>query len=489
MQHSNPVNTKLDISEDSYNRHMASASSLGNYFMFRKCYLRIMSRDAALVIQDVINKMGYLMRKGKLRSDRWVPMTVEKLEKSLAMKKDCQHRVLLELKGVEGKCTGRLPFIEVTKFGRPTKRYVRVNFANLNKALDEAFSQIPEDKQTSRSQDNCEIGSSGNPDDMSFGSSGNPDDAIEENKMLRNNNKFSGTLSASPRGIDGNQKARLPNVDPSSQDKESTSPNPVIIHTEHKYRNQIPTLASTTDPAKIIANALWATLTSKNRLPINAKPKTWVQVIRKSLLSHVDLQTALAALAWYDKHVGGKYIPDIRSARTLVDKWEALQSAIQRERQSTDASTNTNTLMEVKLTKPIRRVLKQLDHLHWPKGSRGQIPAAVADTMTAFSAFRKANSELAASEGHRKYDLRDFAQWLMNEWSDDPEEFAAWWLEELNERVSDWPAWSGIVKGLSIDDKQFHKWLSDQVEEYGEDSRFTQRYLKEIRNGLDRRKD
>lgn len=500
MQQANPVNKKIEISEDSYNRHMSAASSLGNYFIFRKCYLKIMSRDAALVLQEVMNKMGYLVRKGKLRSDRWVPFSAAKLEQALIMKRDCQQRILLELKGKGGKRTGELPFIEVTKLGRPPRRHIRINFVNLNRALDEAHSKIPDSPVSSNGAVNgissCTRGHVNNPKSCTGGHV----DPIIYNERLRKDKSLSETRSASPTVMDENQIEDLPHVDLEDEVSTSpdsnhintehkykgegcTSPDLAIPNTEHKYKNQIPTSEPTNDPAKLIANALWATLTRKNLLPINAKPKTWVQVIRKSLLPHVSLDTALAALAWYADHVGGKYIPDIRSARTLIDKWEALQSAIQRERQSTDPSKNADTLIEVKLTKPVKRVLKQLDHLHWPKGSRGQIPAVVASTMSAFTAFRKANSDLASRPG--KYDLRNFAQWLIDEWSDDPEEFTVWWLEELNERVSNWSSWSGIVKGFSIDDKHFYKWLSDQVEEYGEDSRFAQRYLAEIKkNGL-----
>ncbi len=126
------------ISEEEYRRHVAMASGTGNYFTFRECYLDIMSPLAALVLQKLVNKYSYLLRKGKLRKDERITCTVAYLEDKLRLKADCQQRVLKELAGCDtsGKLHEDRAFFTLSKAGVPPRRMVYIDFLKLNRALD-----------------------------------------------------------------------------------------------------------------------------------------------------------------------------------------------------------------------------------------------------------------------------------------------------------------------------------------------------------------
>lgn len=127
------------ITEEEYQRHVAMAAGTGNYFIFRDCYLDIMSRDAALVLQKLINKHSHLLKKGKLRKDGRITCTVAYLEDKLRMKQDCQKRVLNELAGydTQGNFHEDRAFITLSRAGIPPRRMVLLDFLKLNRSLDE----------------------------------------------------------------------------------------------------------------------------------------------------------------------------------------------------------------------------------------------------------------------------------------------------------------------------------------------------------------
>lgn len=133
------------VSELEFNQHLALASSTENYFTFRECYLEIMSRDAALLLQKMINYQSYLIKRKKLTEDGFFPFTSRQAEKSLKMSPEIQRRVLLELQGktVESKNSKRkilikeeMAFIKVRKGGGPpAKRFVKINYIKLSRAI------------------------------------------------------------------------------------------------------------------------------------------------------------------------------------------------------------------------------------------------------------------------------------------------------------------------------------------------------------------
>lgn len=278
------------VSLEEYSRHIAAASATGNYFMFRESYIHIMSHDAALVIQKMINKFSYLAERNRLQKGGWFTFTVAQLEKHLLFKKDAQARILRELEGynTKGEFDEDRQFIEVSRKGVPPKRIVRINHLRLHRAL---FKLV--DSQ-----------SSGNPDDRDSQTIDNRDSQTIHTSKEKTRKEHS------PRSHDRDRA----NSDFGLDDKVETK-------------------------ADIIAKQLLALLTKHRRVMRKPKLKQWSKEI-VTLLKAFRPAKVIKALKWYDENINEKFTPKLYSAKSFCDDFPRLLDAMSR---SDRADTSDDT--------------------------------------------------------------------------------------------------------------------------------------------------
>jgi hypothetical protein len=107
-----------------YDEHIARRADGGNYFLFFRDYLALMSGDAAILLQSLQNL-------GRFRSqDGWVTCTRDFLAAQLHMARRTQDRCFKELRA--------LGFILTRTTGIPPKRQVMVLNLRVERALDAA---------------------------------------------------------------------------------------------------------------------------------------------------------------------------------------------------------------------------------------------------------------------------------------------------------------------------------------------------------------
>lgn len=159
MSESNDISTNPVPTEEDFVRYLRRNKDSGNWFPFSRDYLKIMSHDAAILIQHILNLWGIVpknSRRKALREQGWVQFSEEKAEKVLCYSPDAQSRILDELQGKvkkKGKQTVYLPekvFIEMKRFGCPPRRYVRVNIQMIEQAIDRVDGGGGEDSGNSK---------------------------------------------------------------------------------------------------------------------------------------------------------------------------------------------------------------------------------------------------------------------------------------------------------------------------------------------------
>lgn len=106
-------------------RHFERILSSGNWFLFPRDFLRIMSVEQAVLLAHLINFSNLL--KASLLKDGWFYCTAKKLHHDLGMSPKTQSRVL--------RLLANSAFIELVKKGLPAKRHIRINFIALETRL------------------------------------------------------------------------------------------------------------------------------------------------------------------------------------------------------------------------------------------------------------------------------------------------------------------------------------------------------------------
>jgi hypothetical protein len=81
----------------------------------------------------------------------------------------------------------------------------------------------------------------------------------------------------------------------------------------------------------------------KNIKHTSQQLNTWTNDIRRLVENNeIDPKRIKKALNWYDKNIGGEYIPVIESGSSLRNKFIKLENAIERSRNKPSKSTNTS---------------------------------------------------------------------------------------------------------------------------------------------------
>lgn len=188
-------------------------------------------------------------------------------------------------------------------------------------------------------------------------------------------------------------------------------------------------------------------------------PKAWANEFR--LLRHElndDTTRVEKALTFYEAHAGKEYIPVIDSAASFRKKFLALEAA--RKRHAKDNPDLT-------ISPLAKKIVGQIEHLKWPKGSLAKLEWAVQMSLNNFGAIYTGLEKFKdATESNR---LKGVAKNALDYLSVPTVGFMQRWWREVFGNVSDWNEWSGDLKPfvLSLSSKRFTQMAREWTERWG----------------------
>lgn len=298
---SDKTNQQKYVSEKEYRHHIAAVGHIGNYFMFRECYLEVMSRDAALVLQKFTNRYAFLLKKRKLHKSEWFVFPVKNLEESLKMDRNCQTRVLAQLTSKK--------FIKVSKKGVPPKRIIWIDFLVINRVIEEAMKlkdgieQEPEEM----------TGKTNKPLIVNMcHSTGNPVDRATRNPVDPYLNDT--------------------NVSEEEQNK----------HSRRRCRDGAKGLIDDTeeiDHAAIWANRLHSELYKRDRIRRVANMSKWRKEFA-NLMKDYTIEEIDQTLTWYIPHIGNRYVVHAYSAKTFCNEFDRIRDNKRQEEEASHEEMN-----------------------------------------------------------------------------------------------------------------------------------------------------
>lgn len=401
------------ITTDELERYLRRRCATGGYFIFVKAYLKVMSRDAALLVQLLIN-----LAANAGDAEGWALCTLEFLKGEMGLERDAQHRVINELKA--------LGFLEVERRGMPAYRYVRPNIVAIERAIDALEPPVSEVLRNPEDPGAVVREST----DSESGGSRTTSKTSKNLQVKTTNTPASAPAGASP-------AVRVGEATPSRQ------PSKGAVQTQ-----EVPPPSKATEQDRKRACRLHDMLVKHRKLFSTPSIPKWADEfrrLREQLGAGQDRVDPL--LDWYEQHLPDRYTPQAYSARTFRDKFAQLEAAAERCR--CKASPCKPEAPPPELDKAGQRVLAELLELHWPKGSAAQVPHVVAASLAAYRDFLR---RLKEAELPRK--LSDFRGYLLDTLSD-PATFVSGYLERECARYARWEDWSGTVQPLSPTARRF----------------------------------
>lgn len=213
----------------------------------------------------------------------------------------------------------------------------------------------------------------------------------------------------------------------------------------------------------IRATALASAVRTARRVMRPFRTHDWaVHYSKLRTADRIDDQRIQEVHEFYIKHVGEPFIPQAYSAKGFREKFPAIESAMLRHRER-----NPEPLS---LTDDGKKVVKSLQHLHWPKGSADKLPQAVEQSLlnyqavlAKYSAFIKANREPKGVVAKGAVILIKSLPLLH------PADFTTDWFQRVFKKVHGWEGWGGGFKGFvfSGDHKDFEAMIRGKARSEG----------------------
>lgn len=298
------VTPRYTADETLYMKYIRRRSAAGNWFIFFRDYLDVMSRDEALVIQCISNA-GQRKPKNKYRQkmlkNGYVLCTVSYLRKMLRMESGVQKRTLLRLKD-KG-------FINVRQCGMPAKRFVSIDVLAIEKAIDEAEEQTLSD--SARGAKN-----------------GRPKGGQKRTTLGRLETAPLGGLETAPNKYKVDKNERKSNCRPLRADGETPGFSHLLDgHSTNGNGKQEP-------PSKAMRFAvrLKDMLDAKRRLMRRPDLRKWAASIEE-LLKVRSSKEVRAVLDWLEGNLMDAYTPKVCSAESLFKKFADLERAMETKKQ------------------------------------------------------------------------------------------------------------------------------------------------------------
>jgi hypothetical protein len=439
--HNHPTDSNSDRQHNSgnkptindYQRWLERRSDTGNFFIFFRDHLSIMSTESAIVFQSLVN-----LGRNKDR-DGWILCTSAYLESQLFMTKRVIDRVMRELKEKN--------FIEVEVRGFERLRHIRLNLSHLERCLDEVQAErLPKHQ-------NVPLHSTETYHNKSIPT----EYSNKSNKHCRRTN----SAATPPRGdADGEEGTTTFPIQVPGQDK-SRPP--------RRSRGPLFGIETPSPSACGYAARLAELVIKAGKRHRRSSQRDWERAFTKAEQTY-SASTVETVFNWYAKHFGERFVPEIESGKTFYTRFEAIQKAIKRDERDNP---------QVTVSPQAAKLAKRFDNWGWPKGSETQLPTVVQVSIDRIEELvTKLNGVYSVRQSPVENRLvleviRQTADvnWLLTEW-----------FRDVHRRVANWAAWSGDLMPFAFDfnSKQFRAMAQDWSRKKCGDPTVWDKILKEI---------
>lgn len=384
------------------------STDAGNWFIFKRHWLLVMSPAAAILAQYLLSRGAY-----KCRDGGWIPATQDFLRSGIGYSKKTQETALLELK--------RRGYIELAKLGLPATRHVRVNPHVIDRDVDASLNSDNSggDKSTRNRVDWTTRNRVVNKTDAST--------KHQSNKHCRSTDS-----PASPAASD-------------LGDGVGSNPMVPLLDVPNRKRDKYHPAQKDFDAARRLHEAIVSRTNVRRRWSEVKWAKEFARLRNEVGDSRLD-----PALDWYCNNIKKAYTPEIYCGKTFRDKLPRIEAAMLR-----DAKRNPFVYQVV--TPEANKAARRLAVLGWPAGTDTQLPAFVQHTAESMLEFRRKLISYTNTVGVfgdklsvALYAADKLAGGVVYDRAED-------WGRETHRRVSRWPNFPGTLAVCvwSPDGKEF----------------------------------
>ncbi len=426
------------MSESNLSRATITQMILGmGYVVIRYDFLKIITIQEAAVLEFIIQRSRYLDSEENYNG--WIPCANKPILKKLAMSQRTLERVFSSLK--------EKGFLQIKFKGFPKKRFIRVQ-------LEYLWERVQNPQNEGISSPEC------------------------------------GESVPSPAKLAG---------------KPPSPANLAGRYNTHSSYYKKTTLSSKGFPEQKIQNLLGETVESKtstvdthladtlHNIVINVHKvrQRWVRskwakefsILRKE----VDAERITKALDWYKDNAKKEYVPICLSAKAFRQKFPKIEAAMTR--------VVKTKWSNVTVSQTAKDIARELRHLHWPKGSKEQLPAVIQvslDNLNTFNSRRNSNPLLEWKPKKLKINGRvisgstpplvSFAKQMVNLSSMKGQAFIKNWMQSVYDQIHSWDSWSGNLMSFAFSEtsSKFHDLGRELATKYCGDPERWDAYIKEI---------
>ncbi|MDE2095774.1 MAG: hypothetical protein KGL39_00835 [Patescibacteria group bacterium] len=405
-----------------YNRHIARAKNVNNYFIFCRCYYKILkSRLAALFLQDLMNLASSpMVTSQEINGDDYFLCTTEFLKDSISeWTQDEQRRYLKELRSHE--------FIKTARHGVLGPRWISIDYLKIEEAIDES--------------ENSQIG--GKPP-IKIG--GKPPIKIGGKPPINKNTTYSKNKRR--------QKNRAHPFEP--PDKVNgfgvEGDNVKAVHSDHAWA----------------VDLLKDSLKNNGRRITKWSRSKWADTFQ--LLKEKDGIDYRVTLETYCRHCNRKDqdlygMPFIRNAYEFRQHYEWIDSKVKLILKAEQED------IPVVISRKAHQVLDRLSNLHWPRGRSG-LDVAIQKSLTNFKDYQTHLSALKERldqcQGSDQVYLRRFLKHFEDTLFRYPGDGVEEWFRKVHASRANWQDWDGDFSKevFSLTSKRFRRILLDLAMEW-----------------------
>lgn len=233
---------------------------------------------------------------------------------------------------------------------------------------------------------------------------------------------------------------------------------------------EVPKSTKASEADLACARSLFEGLASKKKLVTRASISKWADQFRllrvQGGYAAEDIQQLVS---WYIKNLSKPYMPIAYSAKAFREKFIRIKEARERSGPTVQISSTAT------------KIAKDLSRLHWPLGSKDQLPAVVQISLDNYAGFIAKLKQIKDQPATAK-SVRRVIEYLLGK-APTKEHFVESWFQRIQKMIESWEDWGGDLRpmAITINHKRFDKIFSSWTIEYeGSVKRWEQ--IKELLN-------
>jgi biotin operon repressor len=221
------------------------------------------------------------------------------------------------------------------------------------------------------------------------------------------------------------------------------------------------------------AHALSKELSAQRLLMRPPNLKAWAAEFQAMLNLGISKQEIKETIIWYTQNIREPYMPQAYSAKSFRDKYPQLRKRMTKQQSKGEVLVKPNELSP-KAEAPLYEILQ---HYHWPKGSKLQLPYVIQASVANFRTYMK-----KADSAELKGTLQKFNFWMRAAHFATPASSLERYFIGVFDRLAGWDEWGGDLSTYiwSPDIKHVQQQGRQHATDYSNDPELYARYLEAL---------